>query len=322
MGNASLGRAAATIGLLLSAAVAMGQHSSLTSKSVQDPQAASESAPRSPAMNADGGIHLDVVVTDASGKPVAGLQQGDFNLLDDGKPQKIVSFTAFDGVKSKPDPPVEVILVIDALNNSFVEMGFILQGLEKYLRENGGQLSQPTSIVRLTVAGMKTLSPPSLDGNALADVVHGVGASNVPIGVYTFPPSMNALARLAQDEAAKPGRKLLLWLGTGWPTPAIVRETFTPVDERQQRENYQLMLQVSKAMLGGHLVLYGGYTASDFYMRDFLKGVSEASDLDPRALSLDVLAFKSGGRGELPVINSDSVVTAALNHFVQEASAY
>ena len=97
-------------------------------------------APQSPAMNADGGIHLDVVVTDASGKPVAGLQQGDFSLLDDGKPQKIVSFTAFDGVKSKPDPPVEVILVIDALNNSFVEMGFILQALEKYLRENGGQL--------------------------------------------------------------------------------------------------------------------------------------------------------------------------------------
>ena len=74
-------------------------------------------------------------------------------------------------------------------------------------------------------------------------------------------------------------------------------------------------------MLGGRVLLYGGYTASDFYMRDFLKGVSEASDLDPRALSLDVLAFKSGGRGELPAINSDSVVTAALNHFVQEASA-
>jgi VWFA-related protein len=322
MGNASLGRAATTIGLLLSAAVAMGQQPSLASESVQDPLAAPESAPQSPAMNAESGIHLDVVVTDASGKPVTGLRQGDFSLLDDGKPQKIVSFAAFDGVKSKPDPPVEVILVIDALNNSFVEMGFILQGLEKYLRENGGQLLQPTSIARLTVAGMKTLSGPSLDGNALADVVHGIGASNMPIGVYTFPPSMNALARLAQDEASKPGRKLLIWLGTGWPTPAMIRETYTPTDERQQRENYQLMLQVSKALLDGHMVVYGGSTASDFYMRDFLKGAGKASDLDPRVLSLDVLAFKSGGRGELPAINADSVVTAALNHFVQEASAY
>ncbi|MGA8088310.1 MAG: VWA domain-containing protein [Terracidiphilus sp.] len=314
MGEVGLGRTAAAIALLLSVALGTGQS--------QATQTASEIAPQALATGAEGGIQLDVVVTDASGNPVTGLQEGDFSLFDNGKPQKIVSFAAFDGVKSKPDPPVEVILMIDALNNSFIEMGFILQGLEKYLRENGGHLSQPTSIARLTVSGMETLSRPSLDGNALAKVVHGIGASNRPIGVYTFPPSMNALARLAQENASKPGRKLLIWLGTGWPTPAIVRETYTSLDERQQRENYQLMVQILEAMLDGHIVLYGGYTASDFYMRDFLKGANKASDLDPRALSLDVLAFKSGGRGELPAINADSVVTAALNHFVREANAY
>lgn len=319
----SLGNVVATV-LLLSAVSGLGQQpaSPTASNSVQNLQPTSESAPQTLAINAEGGIQLDVVVTDATGTPVTGLRWGEFTLFDDGKPQKIVSFSGFDGVRSKPDPPVEVILVIDALNNTFIEMGFILQGLEKYLRENGGHLAQPTSIERLTVSGLQTVAGPSVDGNALANVVHGIGASNRPVGVYTFPPSMNALARLAQDNASKPGRKLLIWLGTGWPTPAISHETYTPMDERIQRQNYQLMLQVSKAMLDGHIVLDGGYTASDFYMRDFLKGTNQASDLDPRALSLDVLAYKSGGRGELPAINADSVVTAALNHFVQEASAY
>jgi hypothetical protein len=41
-------------------------------------------------------ISLDVVVTDKSGKPVPGLQQQDFTLLDDKQPQTILSFRATD----------------------------------------------------------------------------------------------------------------------------------------------------------------------------------------------------------------------------------
>ncbi len=39
-----------------------------------------------------GKIQIDVVVTDAAGHPVAGLQQQDFTLLDNKKPQPILSF--------------------------------------------------------------------------------------------------------------------------------------------------------------------------------------------------------------------------------------
>jgi hypothetical protein len=61
-------------------------------------------------------IRLDVAVTDKDGHPVTGLKQQDFKLWDNGQPGKIVSWQAFDGVTTEPDPPVEVILVLDELN--------------------------------------------------------------------------------------------------------------------------------------------------------------------------------------------------------------
>ena len=64
---------------------------------------------------AEGMIKLDVMVTDKSGDSIAGLEPGDFTLLDHGMPAKIVSFQAFNEL-DRPEPPVEIILVIDLLN--------------------------------------------------------------------------------------------------------------------------------------------------------------------------------------------------------------
>ena len=37
-------------------------------------------------------VVVDVVVTDKAGKPMRGLKQGDFTVLEDGKPQKVSVF--------------------------------------------------------------------------------------------------------------------------------------------------------------------------------------------------------------------------------------
>jgi hypothetical protein len=63
-----------------------------------------------------GTIRLDVEVKDKSGYPVTGLRQQNFTLQDNGQPGTIVTFQAFDALRERPDPPVEVILVIDELN--------------------------------------------------------------------------------------------------------------------------------------------------------------------------------------------------------------
>src|SRR5580658_2550189 len=116
----------------------------------------------------EGIVKLDVAVTDKSGKPVSGLTSKDFTLLDNGQPQKIVTFHAFDGITVKPDPPVEVILVIDALNLQHQQLSSAEQEVGKFLRENGGKLAQPITIYRLSYDRLLAVPQPSTDGNALA----------------------------------------------------------------------------------------------------------------------------------------------------------
>ena len=269
----------------------------------------------------DGGIHLDVAVSDSAGRLVTGLREQDFRLYEDGEERQIARVAAFDGVGRKPDPPSQMIIVIDSLNNGFVEMGYIRQGLVKYLRENEGRLQQPTRIARLVPAGMLMLSQPSLDGNALAGIVERLGPTVKPKGIDVLPVSLNGLVEIAKKEESEPGRKLLVWLGAGWPTP-VRPYAFTEVDVRDQRTYYAVSVQIAKLLRNARMILYGGYSGGDFYMREFLKPVKKASDMDSRALRLNVLAIKSGGKGELPETNRDSTVMEMLNHFSAEANSF
>jgi VWFA-related protein len=280
------------------------------------------SRPRMAPVSAEGRIHLDVMVTDAGGSPVSGLQPQDFTLLDDNHRQKILSFQSFDGVTARPDPPVEVVLVIDTVNNGFVELGYIREGVESFLRQNNGHLAQPVSIIVLTIDGFQAQKQPSTDGNALASMVHQIKPSIRHTGVYTFPISILSLAHFAQEETGIPGRKLIVWPGPGWPVPAPIRDTFTEQDERDRRAHFDLIVRLSTALREARIALYGGYARADFYARDYLKGVKKVSDVDGRNLSMEVLALQSGGRGELSYMNKDSDLQDQLNHFVSEANNF
>src|SRR3954452_16117680 len=49
----------------------------------------------------EGKIKLDVVVVDAAGKPVVGLEPWEFKILDNGQTRKVVSFRRFDNAQGK-----------------------------------------------------------------------------------------------------------------------------------------------------------------------------------------------------------------------------
>lgn len=271
---------------------------------------------------AEGSIHLDVVVTDAAGKPVGGLDRRDFKILDDGKAREAASFAAYDGLHAKADPPVQMILVIDSVNNGFVEMALVREGLMKFLRQHEGRLAQPTTIVHFAASGVEFLSQPSTDGNALAAIVDKIPASLEPRGLDGLSLSMKALSALMKKEAGEPGRKMLIWLGTGWPTPTVTGPVLTRANERNELTQYGVAVQLAKEMEEERIALYGGFKGAEFYMRDYLKPGRKDSEIDSRALGLSVLALNSGGHGELPAINGDSAEAEILNDFVAEAGTF
>ena len=85
-------------------------------------------------------IILNVVVTDASGKPVACLQQKDFTLLDNHQPQQIVSFHGSGGADGQTTSSHYFILQ-NILNNSFQDIARQLRAVEKYLDQNRNNLA-------------------------------------------------------------------------------------------------------------------------------------------------------------------------------------
>ena len=169
------------------------------------------------------------MVTDNSGKAIPGLGPRDSTLLDNHQPQRILSFHEYDGISSKPDPPVGVILLIDTIDMPFDLAAFEQEGVERFLRRNGGHLGQPVSIFGLSDAGFWTLAQPSGDGNAVAAEIasdrlvfirrrqlKGTGTGEFvdhdPAGLQ----GLKALGDIATAERRKPGKKLLVWIGPGW----------------------------------------------------------------------------------------------------------
>src|SRR5580658_6341753 len=173
----------------------------------------------------EGLINLDVIVSDSSGKPVPGLHSNDFALLENGKPNRIVSFHAFDGVSAQTESPVEVILVIDMLQLPINLIMMEQSSVEAFLRKDDGHLAEPVRILTLQDSGLWQVGDASLDGKALAAqvahntqfrLIHRFGAGGIRESpVPTGPPAINALGEIATTERRKPGRKLLLWVGPG-----------------------------------------------------------------------------------------------------------
>src|ERR1700722_3817445 len=91
-----------------------------------------------PPCGTDRQITLDVQVTDKSGAPVRGLQKQDFTVLDDKQSTNILSFQAADSAAgSITDPPVEIVLVVDAVNASLQAVAYERGELKKFLLQNG-----------------------------------------------------------------------------------------------------------------------------------------------------------------------------------------
>ncbi len=287
-------------------------------------------APKPSPIAAEGRIYLDVAVTDATGNPVTGLQPWDFTLLDNNQPRKILSFRSFDGIAVKPDPPVEAILLIDTANLSFQQVAFVRSELRKFLLRKGGHLAHPVSLFLFSDAGLRVQPRPSTDGNALAGVldpiqggIRTIDSAQAGEGLLErFQLSIRELAYIAQNMTKKPGRKLLIWAGPGWPMLDSANFTST---EKDQHRYFDAIVSLSRDLRESRIVLDSVSPAdatssgtNNFTYQSYLEGVTSASRADSGNLSLKVLAIQSGGL----VLGPDNDLVGQIDRCIAGADAF
>jgi len=273
-----------------------------------------------------GKIYLDVVVAPKSGNaPVESLGLEDFKVLDNKAPQKVTSFAALGGSKA----PVEVVIVLDAINAPFFAVSSERDQIEKYLKAHGERLAHPTSVALLTEDGMQIQPTPSTDGVALSKVLDSyevrLRTLRRSTGFYGAEDrlnlSLNALHQFALREGTKPGRKLVLWASPGWP---LLTGPNVQLSRQQHERIFASIVQVSDDLRNARITLYAinGWGANEpllrtTYYESFLKGVTKPWDAVLGNVGLQVFAVQTGG---LAVSSND--IGILLDRCLADANVY
>ena len=270
-------------------------------------------------------ITLNVVVTPKSGKPVTGLQQQDFTILDNNAPQTITNFQA----NGTSTVPVEIILLIDAVNTNFKNMAFERDQIEKFLRANGGRLPHPVTLAIFTDTGTQIENQSSTDGNQLSAAIE-----QSPTGLREIHRSsqfgaedrlslsIKTLHSLVGRESQRPGRKIIFWVSPGWP---LLSGPVLNLTAKQTQAIYNDVVSLSDQLRQNDITIYdidplgpGESLSREFYYESFLAGLKNSRDAQPGNLALQVLAIQSGGL--VSIAGND--VAGQLQQAMDDTTAY
>jgi VWFA-related protein len=275
---------------------------------------------------APGRIFLDVVAAPKGGKPVAGLTQQDFTVLDNRASQAITSFRATGGSEA----PVEVILLVDAVNAPYSTVAYERTEIDRFLRANGGHLAYPTALAIFTDTNTQMQEEFSKDGSALIESLDhytvGLRVIQRSAGFYgagdRLSLSIQALRQIAAREAGRPGRKLVLWVSPGWP---ILSGPGVELSQKQQQNIFDTVIGLSTELRRARITLYsvdpagtGDIGMRTYYYQNFLKGIRKANTAEFGNLALQVLATQTGGLA----LNSSNDVAGLLQQAMADTQAY
>jgi VWFA-related protein len=307
--------------------------------------AVAQAQPAAPAAGSAGPIQLDVMVTDKAGNPIPGLKQENFKLTDNRQPVTISSFAAHqpgDGTAAT------VIIVLDNLNANFTSVTTERLQIEDYFRKNGGKLAFPMGVFSLTNAGLDELTPISTDGVALADALHKKIAdspmartsSDVYADEERLNTSLQALSALGRYLNTD-GRKVVVWLGPGWP---VIDTSEADVGPVQQQFFFNTVADISRMLRDERITIHSvgmvgsgnensrnvgrvgftnqttAYTAGgkDLAWESFMKPLTQQNKAEPGYIALQVFAMHSGGT----VVSGSNDVAKEINRCAQDATAW
>jgi VWFA-related protein len=285
--------------------------------------AAIVSAQQAPPTQQD--IHLDVSVATKPGEPVPGLQQQDFTLLDNASAQPVTSFKAI----GPGQEPVEVILLMDAVNTRFDTVAYEQSQIQHFLRSSA-TMAHPTNIAVLTDKGVQMQQGFSTDGNALSHLLDGYSTGLRQItrsagywgATERLQISLTAAKQLTAYAAKLPGRKIIIWISPGWPLLSGPR---MELDSKQERQIFNEIVSFSSSLREARITLYNinplgvdePLLGANYY-REFVKGVRKPGETRIGDLGLQVLAVQSGGLA----LESDNDVANSLQRCVADTESW
>lgn len=273
-------------------------------------------------------VALDVVVTPKHGGPaVPGLAARDFTVLDNGKPQKIASFTALGGNTA----PVEVIFVIDAVDAYYSTVAFERGQIDHFLHANGGRLQYPTMIAVFNDRGTEVQNGFTKNGNIAGKLLdqYAVALRSIrrSTGIYgageRLDLAIKTMLQLSEYGERLPGHKLLIWVSPGWP---MLSGPGINLTRKQQDGIFREIVGLSNELRRSDITVYsidplgmadaGGLRT--FYYQNFVNGVQKPSQAEFGDLGLQVLATQTGGQ----VLNSSNDLAALINKAMADTAAY
>jgi VWFA-related protein len=123
-----------------------------------------------------------------------------------------------------------------------------------------------------------------------------------------------------ESEGGRPGRKLLIWVGPGWPM--LSGMGFSEPTQKQQQQLFDSVVGFSTRLRESQVTLYSVSAGEpDVYAqlyRGYLKGVKSPRQTDNADLDSKVLAIQTGGL----VLGPNNDLSSQIDSCVRDASAY
>ena len=280
-------------------------------------------------------VVLDVVVSDAHGRPVHDLSAQDFHVLEDGVEQKIASFESPSraGAHNSGAPaggvtpgrsggnaiPSRNILVLDELNTEVLDEAYSRQSIDKYLRKHGPTLEQPTSLLIVGQDHLEFAHDYTRDAGALRLALHG-HHSALPFekdtggdynAVDRFSKSLWVLKQIASANLHYAGRKNVIWIGAGF-------EEFTgrTLAYQDKKKFMDVIREMADVLFEARIAIYTinpeGLQVSP------TEGIGSFGDLMNSELVFEGLALQTGGK----IIRGRNELDGAIAETIEDGASY